>query len=594
MRSEYCDALRPGFESHRSEKEKAQRRRTFLAERQTTERIRKHAWVVGGTAVPLSSLQATDEEDDDFADRADWLQGRAFSPSQRDLVERVAVHYSLTPHEWRQGLLFLSFDSAFLDRLAGQKRGWANKRKQRLLANVSLTPKAHRLLAAHEAVQNTISTQSSGWSYVAGLRGRSFPGAFRIRAAKEKRLMQNGNGHKPAGSWSVWTFTAYEPDGPATWWAYQNGAAPIYARTKKRLVEKALAEARLRESFQLSNPASTSSFQSGSYRMIGIQSRRDRVDRSVIRIFDAWADSAEVKPVLGRIQRDRGRPDFDLYLHCGTTAQPSEEWDTWIPPHGEVHRDPLVTHKGLLITRIKLLARQVVIRLPITVRAVPARVAGSGLFREPASDARRTAPSADSRGRPARGEISDEDRSRLAVENGSFGVVHGQCDEDLAPRVRRREVDGLLDRISKTHDRHGAPPAFRIVDRRGAQQGMPTETGTQRTGLTLPLRPPLKGTCRSFRENASYVLGHVSPSSVVPCAVGFGEALASTRAAHAHTTFGYAGVRRGVASLLILRPHTDSAAGSITADLPGVWHWILPHSSSHFFAWHELGVQRPI
>ena len=272
LRSEYCDALRPGFESHRSEKEKAQRRRTFLAERQTTERIRKHAWVVGGTAVPLSSLQATDEEDDDFADRADWLQGRAFSPSQRDLVERVAVHYSLTPHEWRQGLLFLSFDSAFLDRLAGQKRGWANKRKQRLLANVSLTPKAHRLLAAHEAVQNTISTQSSGWSYVAGLRGRSFPGAFRIRAAKEKRLMQNGNGHKPAGSWSVWTFTAYEPDGPATWWAYQNGAAPIYARTKKRLVEKALAEARLRESFQLSNPASTSSFQSGSYRMIGIQS----------------------------------------------------------------------------------------------------------------------------------------------------------------------------------------------------------------------------------------------------------------------------------------------------------------------------------
>ena len=60
--------------------------------------------------------------------------------------------------------------------------------------------------------------------------------------------------------------------------------------------------------------------------------QRDRVDRSVIRIFDAWADSAEVKPVLGRIQRDRGRPDFDLYLHCWTTAQPSEEWDTWIPP----------------------------------------------------------------------------------------------------------------------------------------------------------------------------------------------------------------------------------------------------------------------
>ncbi len=164
-------------------------------------------------------------------------------PSQGDLVERMAVHYSLTPREWRQGLLFFSFESAFLDRLAGQKRGWANNRKQRLLANLKLTARAQRLLAARDAVENTVSTQSVAWSYVASLRGRSFPSAFPIPRAKEIRSMQNGNGHKPAGSWSVWTFTAYEPDGPVTWWAYQNGAAPIYARTKKRLVEKVLAEA---------------------------------------------------------------------------------------------------------------------------------------------------------------------------------------------------------------------------------------------------------------------------------------------------------------------------------------------------------------
>lgn len=54
--------------------------------------------------------------------------------------------------------------------------------------------------------------------------------------------MQNRNGHKPAGRWRVWTFTAYEPEGPTTWWAYQNGAAPICARTKERLVTKVLAE----------------------------------------------------------------------------------------------------------------------------------------------------------------------------------------------------------------------------------------------------------------------------------------------------------------------------------------------------------------
>jgi len=40
------------------------------------------------------------------------------------------------------------------------------------------------------------------------------------------------NGHKPVGSWRVWSFTAYEADGPATWYAYQNGAAPIYATSK--------------------------------------------------------------------------------------------------------------------------------------------------------------------------------------------------------------------------------------------------------------------------------------------------------------------------------------------------------------------------
>ena len=56
--------------------------------------------------------------------------------------------------------------------------------------------------------------------------------------------MPDRNGHEPAGDWKVWTFTAYERDGPATWWAYENGAAPIYARTKERLVEKVLAEDR--------------------------------------------------------------------------------------------------------------------------------------------------------------------------------------------------------------------------------------------------------------------------------------------------------------------------------------------------------------
>jgi hypothetical protein len=223
LRSEYCDALLPGFEHYRNEKEAAHRARRL-------------------TAVPLSSLQEPDEGEESFTERVEWLLGYADSPSERHLVERVAVRYSTTPQQWRQGLLAFSFDSAFLDRLAGQKRGWANKRRQRLLGNVTLSPQAQRLLAAQEAVENTISTQRVAWSYVAGLYGRSFPSALPIHRAKERRPMQNGNGHKPAKSWRVWTFTAYEPDGPATWYAYQNGAAPVYARSKERLIKKVLAE----------------------------------------------------------------------------------------------------------------------------------------------------------------------------------------------------------------------------------------------------------------------------------------------------------------------------------------------------------------
>jgi hypothetical protein len=171
-------------------------------------------------AFPLSGLQGLEEADDDFAGRVEWLQGESDSPSERHLVERLAVRYSLGPQEWRQGLLAFSFDSAFLDRLAGKKRGWANTRKQRLLADLALTPKARRLLAAHDAVERTISTQSVAWSYVAGLRGRSLPSAPPIRRAKENRRTQS-NGHKPVGSCRAWSFTAYEPDGPATWYAYQ-------------------------------------------------------------------------------------------------------------------------------------------------------------------------------------------------------------------------------------------------------------------------------------------------------------------------------------------------------------------------------------
>jgi hypothetical protein len=225
LRSEYCDALLPGFESYRSEKEAAHRVRRL-------------------TAMSLSSLQEPDEEEEAFAERAEWLHGHADSPSERHLVERMAVRYSTTPQQWRQGVLAFSFDSAFLDRLASRKRGWANKRKQRLLAEVTLAPYAERLLRAEQVVEATISTQTAAWSYVAGLRGRSLPSAFPTRRAKEIRPKQNGNGHKPAGTWRVWTFTAYGAGGPATWWAYQNGAAPIYARTKERLVEKVLAEGR--------------------------------------------------------------------------------------------------------------------------------------------------------------------------------------------------------------------------------------------------------------------------------------------------------------------------------------------------------------
>jgi hypothetical protein len=225
LRSEYSDALLPGFESYRLEKEAAQRRGRSTAE-------------------PLSARQPDGEASEEFEECAEWLLGHSQSPSSHTLVRRVAVRYSLSPREWRQGLLAFSFDSALLDRLAGQKRGWANKRKQRFLANARLTPRAQRLLVAHQVVESTVSTQRVAWSYVSGLPGRSFPSALPISRAKETRTMPDRNGHEPAGDWKVWTFTAYEPDGPATWWAYENGAAPIYARTKERLVKKVLAEDR--------------------------------------------------------------------------------------------------------------------------------------------------------------------------------------------------------------------------------------------------------------------------------------------------------------------------------------------------------------
>lgn len=123
-----------------------------------------------------------------------------------------------------------------------------------------------------------------------------------------------------------------------------------------------------------------------------------------------------------------------------------QEWDAWVPPDGEVHRNPLIVHKGLLITGIKLLARQVVIRLAITVRAVPARITGSRLFRKPVSDAGGLASSAYGRGDPARGKIGNEYRPRDPIQNGAFGVVHGHGDESLAPVRAGSGPDGLLDR----------------------------------------------------------------------------------------------------------------------------------------------------
>jgi hypothetical protein len=269
--------------------------------------------------VSLSSLQEPDEEEEAFAERSEWLHGQADSPSERHLVERLAVRYSTTPQQWRQGVLAFSFDSAFLDRLAGQRRGWTNKRKQRLLANIELTPRAQRLLRAQQVVGATISTQRVAWTYVAGLRGRSFPSPMPIRRTKEIRTMQNGNGHKPAGTWRVWTFTAYEPAGPATWWAYQTALRRSTPERRSDWSRRCSRKTRRKGCFQVSDPAeralSRALLQDDRHPI-----QRDRVDRPVIWVFDAWADSAQVKPVLGRVQCHRRRPDFDLYLHCGASA----------------------------------------------------------------------------------------------------------------------------------------------------------------------------------------------------------------------------------------------------------------------------------
>ena len=187
LRSEYSDALLPGFESYRLEKEAAQRRGRSTAE-------------------PLSARQPDGEASEEFEECAEWLLGHSQSPSSHTLVRRVAVRYSLSPREWRQGLLAFSFDSTLLDRLAGQKRGWANKRKQRLLADVALTPRAQRLLVAHQVVESTVSTQRvASRSCVSGLPGRSFPSALPISRAKETRTMPDRNGHEPAGDWKVST-----------------------------------------------------------------------------------------------------------------------------------------------------------------------------------------------------------------------------------------------------------------------------------------------------------------------------------------------------------------------------------------------------
>jgi hypothetical protein len=222
LRSEYCDALLPGFESYRREKKMAWRRRLE-------------------TASPLSSLRGADEDEEDFEERADWLFRDPRSLSERHVAERLAVRISLTPQQWREGLLSFSFDSAFLDRLAGQRPGWANKRRQRLVQSVTLSPRAELILAAEDALEATIAAERNSIARVAGLAGRSFPSAPPIPTVKKraKEIPMQQNGHKP-GAWRVWLFECHpvDKDGPQMWWAAQNGGPALVAPTPRRLAQK--------------------------------------------------------------------------------------------------------------------------------------------------------------------------------------------------------------------------------------------------------------------------------------------------------------------------------------------------------------------
>lgn len=240
LRSEYCDALLPGFESYRHEREKAQRRRKFFGERRSPERIREDDWIVGGTAVPFSCLRGGEEDEGDFADRAEWLAGHGHAPSQRHLIQRLAAQDSLGSRQWAKGLLYFSFDGAFLDRLKGANDGWARKRKERLLKDVKLTARAEALLAAQQTLDATIAAQDDPLPRVGALTGRSYPGPRPIPAKRAKEiLMQQPNGFKPGG-WRVWCFQCYPRDSdlPQIWWAAQNGGDPIYAPDMSRLIRK--------------------------------------------------------------------------------------------------------------------------------------------------------------------------------------------------------------------------------------------------------------------------------------------------------------------------------------------------------------------
>jgi hypothetical protein len=209
VRDEFADAILPGAHLYAAERRQLRKRGFSLIQHEFT---------------------------DEFEDQL-HRQGLQTTEPGPDVIRRLVMEDAVqpTPRDrafltWRDRL------GPALDSFLG-KTDWSRQYERRLHKR-PITPWGKHLVLANSAIQQA----SRDIPYVRTLAGRSFPTPpARVRKEIPSRMKQNGhriNGQKPG--WRVWSFTAYPPNGNGheTWYAYQNGGAPIFAQSKVRLVEK--------------------------------------------------------------------------------------------------------------------------------------------------------------------------------------------------------------------------------------------------------------------------------------------------------------------------------------------------------------------